>query len=114
MQAVTFQAPGEVRVEECPDPALGAADDAIVRVEASGICGSDLHLYHGRIPLEAGFILGHEFVGTVTAAGPVLAMMTAGLLDPTPLVSRHAPLADAPEAYAAYARREALKIVLTP
>ena len=46
-------------------------------------------------------------------AGALL-MMTAGLLDPTPLVSRHASLAEAPEAYSAYARREALKIVLTP
>jgi 2-desacetyl-2-hydroxyethyl bacteriochlorophyllide A dehydrogenase len=78
MQAVTFQAPGEVRVEECPDPVLVAADDAIVRVEASGICGSDLHLYHGRIPLEAGFILGHEFVGTVTSAGPEVTDVAVG------------------------------------
>src|SRR6185369_2155251 len=78
MQAVTFQAPGHVRVEECPDPALTAADDAIVRVEASGICGSDLHLYHGRIPLEAGFVLGHEFVGTVTAAGPDVTDVAVG------------------------------------
>jgi len=78
VQAVTFQAPGQVRVEECPDPTLGAADDAIVRVEASGICGSDLHLYHGRIPLEAGFILGHEFVGTITAAGPDVTDVAVG------------------------------------
>ena len=78
MRAVTFQAPGEVRVEERPDPTLAAADDAIVRVEASGICGSDLHLYHGRIPLEAGFILGHEFVGTVTAAGPDVTDVAVG------------------------------------
>ncbi len=78
MQAVIFQAPGEVRVEERPDPKLLAADDAIVRVEASGICGSDLHLYHGRIPLEAGFVLGHEFVGTVTAAGPDVTDVAVG------------------------------------
>ena len=69
MQAVTFQGPGEVRVEERPEPELLARDDAIVRVEATGVCGSDLHIYHGRVQIEPGFTLGHEFVGTVTAAG---------------------------------------------
>jgi 2-desacetyl-2-hydroxyethyl bacteriochlorophyllide A dehydrogenase len=69
MRAVTFQAPGEVRVEERPDPEPIAADDALVRVEASGICGSDLHIYHGRVAIEPGFVIGHEYVGTVIAAG---------------------------------------------
>jgi alcohol dehydrogenase len=69
MRAVTFQAPEQVRIEEKPDPELSAADDALVRVEASGICGSDLHIYHGRVPVEPGFTIGHEFVGTVVAAG---------------------------------------------
>jgi 2-desacetyl-2-hydroxyethyl bacteriochlorophyllide A dehydrogenase len=69
MRAVTFQAPGEVRVEEKPAPEVVAADDAVVRVEASGICGSDLHIYHGRVPVEPGFTIGHEFVGTVLAVG---------------------------------------------
>src|SRR5215207_2781670 len=69
MQAVTFHAPGEVRVEERPEPELLARDDAIVRVEATGVCGSDLHIYHGRVVIEPGFTLGHEFVGTVIAAG---------------------------------------------
>jgi 2-desacetyl-2-hydroxyethyl bacteriochlorophyllide A dehydrogenase len=69
MQAVTFQAPGEVRIEERPEPELSAGDDAVVRVEATGVCGSDLHIYHGRVVIEPGFTLGHEFVGTVVAAG---------------------------------------------
>jgi 2-desacetyl-2-hydroxyethyl bacteriochlorophyllide A dehydrogenase len=69
MRAVTFQAPGEVRVEEKPDPRIEASDDALVRVEATGICGSDLHIYHGRVPVEQGFTIGHEFVGTVIEAG---------------------------------------------
>jgi 2-desacetyl-2-hydroxyethyl bacteriochlorophyllide A dehydrogenase len=69
MQAVTFQAPGEVRIEERPEPELLARDDAVVRVEATGVCGSDLHIYHGRVLIEPGFTLGHEFVGTVLAAG---------------------------------------------
>src|SRR3954451_13798940 len=69
MRAVTYQSPGEVRVEEKPDPEVGSPDEAVVRVEATGVCGSDLHLYHGRIQIEPGFTLGHEYVGTVIAAG---------------------------------------------
>ena len=69
MRAVTFQAPGEVRVEERPEPEPTAPDDAVVRVEATGICGSDLHIYHGRVAIEPGFVIGHEYVGTVVAAG---------------------------------------------
>jgi 2-desacetyl-2-hydroxyethyl bacteriochlorophyllide A dehydrogenase len=69
MRAVTFQAPGEVRVEERPEPEPQAGDDAVVAIEASGICGSDLHIYHGRVKIEPGFTLGHEFVGTVVSAG---------------------------------------------
>jgi 2-desacetyl-2-hydroxyethyl bacteriochlorophyllide A dehydrogenase len=78
MRAVTFQAPGEVRVEEKDEPELVAADDAVVRVEASGICGSDLHIYHGRVPVEPGFTIGHEFVGTVLAAGAAVERVAGG------------------------------------
>lgn len=78
MRAVTFQAPGEVRIEEKPDPEIVAADDALVRVEASGICGSDLHIFHGRVPVEPGFTIGHEFVGTVLAAGPGVERVAVG------------------------------------
>ena len=78
MRAVTFQAPGEVRVEEKPAPEIGAADEAVVRVEASGICGSDLHIYHGRVPVEAGFTIGHEFVGTVLDAGSDVERVAVG------------------------------------
>jgi 2-desacetyl-2-hydroxyethyl bacteriochlorophyllide A dehydrogenase len=78
MRAVTFQAPGEVRVEEVADPELLARDDAIVRVEASGICGSDLHIYHGRVQIEPGFVIGHEFVGEVIAAGDEVTRVNVG------------------------------------
>jgi 2-desacetyl-2-hydroxyethyl bacteriochlorophyllide A dehydrogenase len=78
VRAVTFQAAGEVRVEEKADPEIGAPDDALVRVEASGICGSDLHIYHGRVPVEPGFTIGHEFVGTVVAAGEEVERVAIG------------------------------------
>jgi 2-desacetyl-2-hydroxyethyl bacteriochlorophyllide A dehydrogenase len=78
MRAVTFQAPGEVVVEDVPEPELQRPDDAIVQIDASGICGSDLHIYHGRVPVEPGFTIGHEFVGTVLAAGPEFERATVG------------------------------------
>jgi 2-desacetyl-2-hydroxyethyl bacteriochlorophyllide A dehydrogenase len=78
VKAVTFQGAGEVRVEEKDAPRLRAPDDVVVRVEASGICGSDLHIYHGRVPVEAGFTIGHEFVGTVLAAGEAVDRVAVG------------------------------------
>jgi alcohol dehydrogenase len=78
MRAVTFQAPEEVRIEEKADPEIAAPDDVLVRVEASGICGSDLHIYHGRVPVEPGFTIGHEFVGTVLAAGDEVERVAVG------------------------------------
>src|SRR5215207_2182963 len=78
MRAVTFQAPGEVRVDEVTEPQLLATDDAIVRVEASGICGSDLHIYHGRVQIEPGFVIGHEYVGTVVEAGAGVTEVSVG------------------------------------
>ena len=69
MRAVTFQAPGRVEVSDVAEPELLDATDAIVRVEASGICGSDLHIFHGRVRIEPGFTIGHEYVGTVVAVG---------------------------------------------
>jgi 2-desacetyl-2-hydroxyethyl bacteriochlorophyllide A dehydrogenase len=78
MRAVTFQAPGEVLVEDVPEPQLGEPSDAIVRIEASGVCGSDLHIYHGRVQIEPGFTIGHEYVGTVIAAGEGVRELSVG------------------------------------
>jgi alcohol dehydrogenase len=69
MRAVTFQAPGEVLVEDVPEPEILHPGDAIVRVEATGVCGSDLHIYKGRVQIEPGFTIGHEYVGTVLETG---------------------------------------------
>jgi 2-desacetyl-2-hydroxyethyl bacteriochlorophyllide A dehydrogenase len=75
---VTFQAPGEVRVDEVPDPELAAPDEAIVRIEATGVCGSDLHIYHGRVAIEPGFVIGHEYVGTVVRVGDAVEGVSVG------------------------------------
>lgn len=78
MRALTFQGPGEVRIEERPLPELQAPDDAIVRIDATGVCGSDLHIYHGRLPIEAGFTIGHEYVGTVVEVGDAVTRVRTG------------------------------------
>jgi 2-desacetyl-2-hydroxyethyl bacteriochlorophyllide A dehydrogenase len=78
MRAVTFQAPHEVRVQERPEPQLTGRDDAVVAISATGICGSDLHIYHGRVKMEPGFTIGHEFVGTVLAAGEDVTRVAVG------------------------------------
>src|SRR5690242_1282488 len=78
MRAVTFQEPGVVSVEERPEPELVEADDAIVRIEATGVCGSDLHIFHGRVKIEPGFTIGHEYVGTVVAAGHAVKRVAVG------------------------------------
>ena len=78
MLAVTFQEPGRVAIEERPDPEPIAADDAVVRVDATGVCGSDLHIYHGRVQIEQGFTIGHEYVGAVVAAGDAVTGVSVG------------------------------------
>jgi 2-desacetyl-2-hydroxyethyl bacteriochlorophyllide A dehydrogenase len=78
MRAVTFQAPGEVLVTDVPEPELAEPGDAIVRIEATGVCGSDLHIYHGRVQIESGFTIGHEYVGTVIAAGEQVQRVAVG------------------------------------
>ncbi|MEP7060338.1 MAG: alcohol dehydrogenase catalytic domain-containing protein [Actinomycetota bacterium] len=69
MRAVVFEGPGSVAVRDVPEPELLGADDAIVRVTLSAICGSDLHFLHGKTPMDPGDILGHEAVGVVDAVG---------------------------------------------
>ena len=70
MQAVTWQGTHDVRVEDVPDPTILNPGDVILRVTSTAICGSDLHLYANSIPgMEAGDVLGHEFMGEVVEVG---------------------------------------------
>ncbi len=79
MQALTYHGRKDVRVETVPDPALAADDDLILRVTATAICGSDLHLYRGKIPdLHDGDVLGHEFMGIVEEVGSGVTQVKAG------------------------------------
>ncbi|MGZ5213792.1 MAG: alcohol dehydrogenase catalytic domain-containing protein [Actinomycetota bacterium] len=69
MRAVVFDGVREVHVADVPDPAIEEPGDAVVRVTRTAICGSDLHLFHGKAPIEPGDVLGHEAVGIVDAVG---------------------------------------------
>lgn len=70
MRAVVYEDVGKVVVADLPDPTLQEPDDAVVRVTLSAICGSDLHFFHGKAPLDPGESIGHEAVGVVEAVGP--------------------------------------------
>ena len=79
VQALTYHGSKDVRIETVSDPVLIEPDDVIVRVTATAICGSDLHIYRGKIPMmKDGDILGHEFMGTVEEAGPQVTQLRRG------------------------------------
>ena len=79
MKAVCWHGAYDVRVDQTPDPVILNPRDAIVRVTATAICGSDLHIYGGLIPgMRAGDILGHEFMGEVVEVGADVANLAIG------------------------------------
>ncbi|WP_406069025.1 zinc-dependent alcohol dehydrogenase family protein [Streptomyces sp. NBC_01020] len=70
MKAQVFHGPGQVSWDEVPDPGIKDAADAIVRVDAVTICGTDLHILKGDVPEVApGTVLGHEAVGEIVEVG---------------------------------------------
>jgi threonine dehydrogenase-like Zn-dependent dehydrogenase len=70
MKAVCWNGKTDMRVETVPDPEILNPRDAVVKITATAICGSDLHLYDGYIPtMKKGDILGHEFMGEVVDLG---------------------------------------------
>jgi threonine dehydrogenase-like Zn-dependent dehydrogenase len=79
MKALCWEGKKEVRVRNVPDPRILNPRDAIVRITSTAICGSDLHLYNGRVPgMQAGDILGHEFMGEVVEVGRAVSNLKAG------------------------------------
>jgi threonine dehydrogenase-like Zn-dependent dehydrogenase len=82
-------------------------------VSAVGVYAEPIQLHMGIVWIKA-LTLKTGHANVIGHVDRVLAMMAGGVLDPTPLVTHHMRLAEAPEAYAAYDRREALKIVMTP
>jgi alcohol dehydrogenase len=79
VRAVVYRGPGDIRLEALPEPTLLDPEDAIVRVTAASICGSDLHVLHGLMPkMEPGAIIGHEFVGVVASVGATVERFRPG------------------------------------
>jgi threonine dehydrogenase-like Zn-dependent dehydrogenase len=79
MRAVTFQDVGRLTVEDVPKPSISEPTDALLRVTTTAICGSDLHVLHGRIPgMLPGSVLGHEFIGVIEEAGPEVRKVREG------------------------------------
>ncbi|ATH82216.1 glutathione-dependent formaldehyde dehydrogenase [Ectopseudomonas mendocina] len=79
MRALTYHGSHDVRVDQVDDPSIEQPDDIILRVTATAICGSDLHLYRGKIPqVKQGDIFGHEFMGVVEEAGPAVTAVRKG------------------------------------
>ncbi|HEX6563272.1 MAG TPA: zinc-dependent alcohol dehydrogenase [Chthoniobacterales bacterium] len=70
MKAVVWHGVGDIRLDDVPEPKIKESTDAVVRLTASAICGTDLHFIRGTMPdLEPGTVLGHEGVGVAEALG---------------------------------------------
>ncbi len=70
MKALTFQDIRDIRYREVPDPLIVSPTDVIVKISHSAVCGSDLHVYHGReTGIDTGTVMGHEFVGEIIETG---------------------------------------------
>ena len=78
MKAVTYQGPNQVQVKQVDDAKLEKKDDIIVKITSTAICGSDLHLYQGNMPLPEGYIIGHEPMGIVEEVGPDVTKVKKG------------------------------------
>ena len=79
MKALCWMGINRVSVEDVPEPKILSGRDAIVRVTASSVCGSDLHLIDGYMPaMREGDILGHEFMGEVVEVGPEVGKVRPG------------------------------------
>jgi alcohol dehydrogenase len=88
MRALVYHGPGDKAWEEVPDPEIADEGDAIVRVDATTICGTDLHILAGDVPgVRPGRVLGHEAVGTVDEVGEGVRRLSPGDKVVVPCVS---------------------------
>jgi alcohol dehydrogenase len=79
MKALVYEGPGQRCWQSVPDPAIQHPTDALVRIDAVTICGTDLHILKGDVPeVRPGRVLGHEAVGTVTAVGAAVQTLAVG------------------------------------
>lgn len=78
MRATTIHAPGDIRVSDVPDPTIEQPTDAVIRVKAGCICGSDLWPYRGENPITEGSTIGHECIGEVVETGSAVSQFSVG------------------------------------
>jgi threonine dehydrogenase-like Zn-dependent dehydrogenase len=144
MKALCWHGTGDVRVDYVPDPRIVDPGDAIVRVTATAICGSDLHLFDGFMPtMREGDILGHELMGEVVEIGngvtklkkgdqaltvktgqthvpryyvPLLKKIQVGEIDPSFVITHRPKLEEGPAAYKTFRDKQdgCIKVVLKP
>jgi threonine dehydrogenase-like Zn-dependent dehydrogenase len=91
MKAAVIHGPGKVTYDTVDDPKLEAFSDIILKVTATAICGSDLHIYSGGIPQPRPMVLGHEFMGIVEEVGPDVKKLKPGdrVVVPFPIACGH-------------------------
>ncbi|MCW2581583.1 MAG: aldehyde dehydrogenase [Klenkia sp.] len=78
MRALVYNGPHDVSVQEVPDATVEQPTDAVIRITATNICGSDLHMYEGRTDLETGMVIGHENLGEVIEVGAGVTKLSVG------------------------------------
>ena len=79
MKALVYHGPGQRSWDTVEDPGIVEATDAVVRIDTSTICGTDLHILKGDVPeVRPGTVLGHEAVGTVEAVGSAVSTVAVG------------------------------------
>jgi alcohol dehydrogenase len=78
MKALLIEDAAELRLDQVPEPRLEDPADVLVQVTTTTICGGDVHLRHGVIPAEKGFVSGHEYVGVVEEVGEAVRTLSPG------------------------------------
>jgi threonine dehydrogenase-like Zn-dependent dehydrogenase len=78
MRVTTIHAPGDVRLEDRPRPEISAPTDAVIKITAGCICGSDLWRFRGESPITPGATIGHEMVGVVEETGSAVTSFAPG------------------------------------
>ena len=132
MKALVWHGKSDVRCDTVPDPTIEDPHDVIVKITSTAICGSDLHLYDGYMPMmEDGDILGHEPLGAFMNKGltmktgqthvkryseKLLGMIDAGEIEPSFVITHSRPLAEGPEMYKTFRDKQdgCIKVVLKP
>lgn len=91
MKAVRYHKPKDIQVDTVPDPKIENKRDAIIKVTETAICGSDLHIYNGKIPQLENMIVGHEFMGEVVETGSAVTNLKSGdrVVVPFPISCGH-------------------------